>query len=150
MIEVDLIVQTTSLKQITLKEQLAFRYFNGLNFLLNSWFTCRHWHKDDTLSKCWKTCKVISMLPLVISSSFCKLVCLFSWESSRSVQRKGKLKLRIKHWIKCNFKKKINNRKFFLIHLTNLSNFAYIVHVKRYFWKWSILLRKGIKMLWFC
>lgn len=65
MIEVDLIVQTTSLKQITLNEQLAITYFNGFNCLLNSWFTCRHWHKDDTLSKCWKTCKVISMLPLV-------------------------------------------------------------------------------------
>lgn len=112
MIEVDLIVQTTSLKQITLKEQLAFKYFNGFNILLNSWFTCRHWHKDDTLSECSKTCKVISMLPLVISSSFCKLVCLFSWESSRSVQRKGKLKLRIKHLIKCNFTN-INNHKFF-------------------------------------
>lgn len=53
------------------------------------------------------------MLPLVISSSFCKLVCLFTWESSRSVQRKGKLELKIKHWIKCNFKKKINNRVAF-------------------------------------
>lgn len=113
MIEVDLIVQITSLKQITLKEQLAFTYFNGFDFLLNSWFTCRHWPKDDTLSKCSKTCKAISMVPLVISSSFCKLVCLFSWESSRSVQRKGKLELKIKHWIKCNFKKKINNRVAF-------------------------------------
>lgn len=28
MIEVDLIVQTTSLKQITLRKQLAFTYFN--------------------------------------------------------------------------------------------------------------------------
>lgn len=33
MIEVDLIVQTTSLKQITLNEQLAITYFNGFNCL---------------------------------------------------------------------------------------------------------------------
>lgn len=91
MIEVDLIVQTTSLKQITLKEQLAFKYFNGFNFLLIA-----DLHADIDIKmilylNAQKTCQAISMLPLVISSSFCKLVCLFSWESYRSVQRKGTL-----------------------------------------------------------